>query len=401
MKIKKTFIYTVLFLSIMILAEQSVLALEYGDKAPAIEVSKWFKNKPEEYLKKIKEGKNDSIVVLCIWATWSETTDKIFGFLNTEVGIYGKENVIFIALSKENERIVDRFVRTNEGLRFSVATDVDSKTYDKYMINTDGVPMFFIIGRDGDVIWKGGPSEVDRILSSVLTKTFDNKKEVEIKKIRDDLQKSIQYMNFERQNEVAQRILDIDPIDQMAINIIVDNYIRRNEIDKAVKFMLKKIDLANYNKYVARVLYFNLLGVIQGMNDVEGHKYLLEATKRFYVAFKNEPNAINSYCIALVQSMPMEIVPLKEVYDMMNTAIEFLKEHYPEDKENLGLYYRTLAKVYYMIGNPGRAVESQEESVDLLKKSKNDNNDLSYLINQGELLLKHYKTIKKLQETLK
>jgi hypothetical protein len=399
MNVKRPVIFIVLMLTAMIFVAQNTFALDYGDTAPKIQVSKWFKNKPEQYLKNMKDNKNNSVVVLCIWATWSDTTENVFGFINSEVGIYSKENVVFIALSKENQRIIDRYIRTNEDIKFSVAADDDSKTYDKYMVNTDGVPMFFVIGKRGDIIWKGSPFELDRVLSRVVTNTFDNEKEKKIEKIRGELQKSIQYMNFERQAELAQRILDIDPLDQTAINILTDNYIRKNQIEEAIKFMLGKINKASYNKYIDRVLYFNLLTIFQGMNSEVGQKYLLETTKRFYAAFKNEPEALNSYCIALVQSMPMEIVPLKETYDMMNSAIDLSKKLHPDQKENLGLYYRTLAKIYYMVGSPTKAIEAQDTSVKLINEVKNSNNE--FLADQGELLLKHYKTIKKLQKSLK
>ena len=397
MNIKRVLFFAVFILSAVMFTTQDAVALEYGDTAPEIQVSKWLRNEPVEYLKNKK--KDNAVVVLCVWATWSDTAEGVFRFLNTEVDVYGGENIVFIAISKENQRIVDRYVRTNDDIRFAVAVDNDSKTYNNYMVNTDGVPMFFIIGKSGDLIWKGSPFEVDRVLSRVITGTFDHEKEIKIEKLREELQKSIQYMNFERQSEIAEKILKLDPLDQIGINILTDGYLRKNQIKEAVDFMLKRIDMANYNKYVARSLYFSLLTIFQGMNNEDGHKYLLDTTKRYYAAFKNEPSVLNSFCIALVQRMPMEIVPLKEVYEMMTNAIDLQKKLYPEQKENLGLYYRTLAKTYYMIGLLDKAIDAQAESVKLLEEVKNDVNE--YLITQGKLLLGHYKTIKELQGNLK
>jgi hypothetical protein len=399
MNIKKTFGGAIFILSVLLFTTQNTFALVHGDTAPEIQVAKWFKNKPVEYLKAKKDGKNKDIVVLCIWATWSDTTNNLFRFLNTESDVFENDNVTFIALSKENQRIIDRYVRTDGKIKFCVAADDHSKTYDEYMVDTDGVPMFFIIGKTGNLIWKGSPFEVDRVLSRVVTNTYDNKQEIKIEKIREDLQKSIQFMNFERQNEIAEKILNIDPLDQTAINIVANNYIRKDQINQGIDFMLKRIDMSNYNKYVTRSLYFNLLTILQGMNNKDGEKYLLDTTKRFHAAFKNEPKALNAYCIALIQSMPMEIVPLQEAYGMINDAINLEKKLHPEKKENLGLYYRSLAKIYYMSSDIDKAIDAQKTSVKLLEEAGHEGN--ASLISQGALLLRHYSKIQKLQDTLK
>ena len=374
----------------------NLAAIEVGKTAPELKVAKWFKNKPEKYLKAKEEGKDDYTLVLCFWATWSDTTDNMFRFLNSEVDIFGKENVVFVAMSKENQRIIDRYVRNDNNIKFAVAADKKSETYDEYMENTSGVPMFFIIDKDDELLWKGSPFEADRVLSRVITGTFDIEKEAKIEKIRKQLQDSIQYLNFEQQGEYAERILKIDPLDVTAINIIVDNYLRDNKTKEALDYMVSKIHEANYNKFVARKLYFNLLGLFQGMETEQARTYLQKATESFYSAYQNDPEALNSFSVAVVQGMPMNIVPVKDIYKLVTRAIEVQKEINPENYADLGIYNRSLAKVYYLAGLLDKAVDTQEKSLEQLKKC-----DDKQMIPQAETLLNYYKSIVEVNKELK
>ncbi|MCF7790656.1 MAG: redoxin domain-containing protein [Victivallales bacterium] len=373
----------------------NLTGVEVGEKAPPLKVAKWIKNEPVDYLKRKDEGIEKDIVVLCFWATWSETTDNLIRFMNTEKEVYQKENVVFIALSNERTRLIERYVKSNKNISFAVGADKKSETYDEYMIGTSGVPMFFIIDKSRDLLWKGSPFAVDRILSRVVTGTYDEEKENKIEKIREKLQRSIQYLNFNRQNELAEEILKIDPIDQMAINNIVDNYIRKDEIDKAIKFIMERIKLANYNQFVARSMYFNLLTIIQGLDNEKGKKYLKECIDGYFEAFKNNPEALNSFSVAIVQGMPMSIVPLNKIYKMVSHVIKLQKNINPKANKELGIYYRSMAKIFYLTGMLDRAVEVQKKSLEYLKKTK----DNEY-VKQAELLLKYYKSAIEIKKKL-
>ena len=383
-----------LLISVLMLTEPA-FALEYGDKAPSLKISKWLRNKPVQYLKDKAAGENNNLVVVCFWATWSNATPNLFKFLNHEHNVYKTAGVVFIAISKENVKIIERYLRTYGGTDFSIAVDRNVATYREYMRDTTGVPLFFIIDRTGDILWKGSPFEIDRVLSRVVTGTFNIEKEKKIKELRTELQKAIEYMNFKRQFEVSERILEIDPLDQIAINNLVDDFIREGKTDEAISFILKKIKEANYNKYISRSLYFNLLTIIQGMNDEKGKKHLLDIAKHFYAPFKNDPDSLNAFAVAVIQGMPMEIIPLSEILKISKYAIETHKELYKEKIGLLGLYYRTLAKIYYMAGCLDDAINIQEQAIDCLGKTKRED-----IKANAALILDYYKETKELQSQI-
>jgi peroxiredoxin len=183
----------------------SLRALDVGEKAPALKVANWLKNgrmvlypKGEEE----REKNKDAIYVVFFFATWSDTTPNVISFVNEQADYLKEINVKFIGISTETEAKIRECMKKYPDIKFHLGMDDKSRTWNDYM-EDPAVPMFFIIGSNKKLIWKGSPLEVQSVLLDVIGGTFDSKKQKELESIHSDLSKSVQTFDFDAQLKSA------------------------------------------------------------------------------------------------------------------------------------------------------------------------------------------------------
>ena len=181
---------------------------------------------------------------------------------------------------------------------------------------------------------------------------------------------SSQIFDYDRKIKAAKKTLNIDPTDEIAINIIVDNYIGKNQIDKAVKFVENIRKKAGNNKYLQRNLYFMELTIIHGMDVTKGKPILNNLVKNFYITFYNNQKFLNEFTVIILKNAPFEIRPLKELLKISERAVSLEKKR-NKTSNQLGPYLQTLARMYYYVGWYTKAISTQNRVVALLHNPKN------------------------------
>ncbi|WP_422927281.1 redoxin family protein [Singulisphaera sp. PoT] len=154
-------------------------ALDVGDPAPRLEVSRWAKG---EKVDRLDPGK---VYVVEFWATWCEPCRFAMPHLTKLQETY-KDKATFIGVSvwESDQAEVDPFVaRMGDKLGYRVALDVvpegdraesRGKTADAWLAasGTQGIPQTFLV-KGGRIAWIGHPMELDEPLAKAVAGTWD------------------------------------------------------------------------------------------------------------------------------------------------------------------------------------------------------------------------------------
>lgn len=146
--------------------------LSLGDKAPALQLSKWLKGDPVTSL-------NDSkhVYVVEFWATWCAPCQESIPHLTELQKKYKDKGLIIIGISTEEEAPVQKFLKDmGDKMGYCVALDLNDKTWDAYAtpFGVEGFPHAFVISRTGDLLWQGHPmDDMDTIIEQALAGTLD------------------------------------------------------------------------------------------------------------------------------------------------------------------------------------------------------------------------------------
>ena len=371
----KLFNYLIVVLC-MLFCGNLLAALNVGDEAPSLKISEWVKGEPVNIDSLNKQNKK--VCVVFFWATWNNVTPNLMNFISTEKRIYGKDGAVFIGISKEKASIVKKFLNKYPGINFRIGIDNNAETYAEYMQGEKGVPMFFIIDKKKNLIWKGGPFEVNRVLVHAMNDTFNAEKQKQIESYRKDIRKASQMLNRKEEIFYARKILKIDPTDRVAMNIIIDNYIVNGKENKAIDFIRSSRIKAGRNKYILRTLYFLELSLVRSMDNATGKKNLLELVSNYKKVFKDDPNALNSLIIIVTRDVPLAIIPLGEMLDISKSAVVLAKNS--NDSELLSSCLQSQARVYYLVGLLNKAIDTQEKAVHLIGKKRQLEKDAALLV---------------------
>ena len=354
------FIKLLTFITCLLIHGSILTALEIGEKAPPLDISKWMTGSPVTLDKEDKK-----IYVIFFWATWSNISPNLMNYVSREGPIFADDNVVFVGISKESPKRIKEFLKKYPEINFSLGQDNQAETYADYMFGTKGVPMFFIVGRDKKLIWKGNPFEVGRVLVRVLGGTFDPKIQEKIVEYRERMQKAAQMLDNKEKLHYAKKILKLDPTDQIAISIIADNYILKGKEEKAVEFIRLSREKAPTNKHIQRELFFLELSIVRSMINASGKEKLATLVKNYGQAFNDNPRALNSLAIVVSRDIPLSIVPLSEILVITKRAVELARAK-PQSKEILSLSLSVLARIYYYTGQLNKAISTQKEAIQLM-----------------------------------
>ena len=350
-------------------------ALEVGEKAPPLDVSKWVTGPPVTINKT-----DEKIYVIFFWATWSSISPNLMNYVLRENLIFADDDVVFVGISKESPKRIKNFLKKYPDINFSIGRDNHAETYAGYMQGTKGVPMFFIIGRDKKLIWKGSPFEANRVLVRVLGGTFDAEIQKKIVKYRERIQKAAQMLDNKEKLYYAKKILKLDPTDRIAMNIIIDNYILEKEEVKAIDFIRSSRKQALENKYIQRELFFLELSIVRAMNNALGKEKLAELVKSYSKVFSGDSSALNSLAIVVSRDVPLSIIPLSEILDVSKKALKLAQDSH-QNKKNLSSCLQSLARIYYYIGRLKKAISTQKEAIELIdNKSKRNDKETALLM---------------------
>ncbi len=344
---------TLFCIPVFLLCVSVVSALELGENAPEPLVEKWIKGGPVS----IKDGKDKNIFVIEFWATWCPPCRISIPHLSDLQKEYADKAVIFAGISKEKEDVVAAFVKLQGNMDYNVGIDNDGKTTASYMGNESGIPMCFLIGKEGKLLWKGHPMDIGRVLKNAVEGTFDISKEKKISALHLKMQTAMQAQNSEEIKKLSNDIIDIDPSDELAIKTMIFYFENNNELAKSIDFLsdIQKKNPRNMQVYVLKLDLMNQLGM--SYTEIKGE------CEKAYLALKNDYSALNALSLVILDRMNFGSAPIKIALDSSKRALELLP---PDMKSGKRVpFHSTLARAYYSVGRVDLAVAEQEKAAKL------------------------------------
>ncbi len=180
-----------------------LLALEVGDKAPAVKVGEWVNGKgvnPAE-----PDGK--TIYVVEFWATWCPPCRTTIPHLNKLHKEFKDKGVVIMGITSEDTATVKKFMEKIK-MDYNVGIDAKEGTNATYMKGISGIPHAFIVGKDGKVVWHGHPmSGLDKVLKQVLAGTYNPK----VAKLRQEMQTAQRARDIKKYAAILEKIIELEP----------------------------------------------------------------------------------------------------------------------------------------------------------------------------------------------
>jgi thiol-disulfide isomerase/thioredoxin len=210
--------------------------LKLGDPAPALSILEWVKGEPVD----LAAAKGKSVVVVEFWATWCGPCRASIPHVSELQAKYG-DKLRVVGVSTEKPEDVKEFVANKESPQFgySVAVDDMQNTSAAYMgatgVNT--IPHAYIVDKAGNLVWHGGPMQMDKVLEKVVAGTWDVAKAKSAEDSRQEMFRQLQAKDLDAAAAAADAILGFMPTDEQAIDIRAQLFHAKSDAEGFRKFM--------------------------------------------------------------------------------------------------------------------------------------------------------------------
>jgi thiol-disulfide isomerase/thioredoxin len=323
-------------------------SLNIGDYAQPLRVRAWLKGTPVDSFRK------GTVYIVEFWATWCGPCIAEMPGLSVVARNYKKTVIVTGVNVMERDTSIKRlaaFVDSmGTAMDYAVCTE-DSNFLTRKWLNASGqtgIPVSFVINREGRIAWIGHPHYLDEVLPKILNDSLDIKKasaEYKLNKHLEFLDDSVAYELQDYKAEVESKYVGKSD----SLLLIKINEIVRNEPEL---------------KYAPNVASYTF-NVLLKMKPNEAYKYgkVLIATRTYrfppyYVVF----NSIKSYSESHI--LPPRLYELgAEAYQ---ARIDFSRK-----TVNLPNAYHTMAEWYWRANDISNAVLTEQKAIDAWKLKTN------------------------------
>ena len=143
----KKSLFTVMLLALLAWPGTTSAGLQIGDKAPPLDKVQWIKGEPVDLAK----GAGKEIYVLEFWATWCGYCRGEIPELMEAQTTLSEQGVSVLAISVDQDRETLAQFLQRTPLPYPVVADGDAKEPLSSQYGITGLPVTFIIGRDGRI----------------------------------------------------------------------------------------------------------------------------------------------------------------------------------------------------------------------------------------------------------
>jgi len=330
----------ILMLAIMALYTHArAAALKVGDVAPKLQVSKWVQGEP------VKEFERDKAYVVEFWATWCGPCVVSIPHLNELHNKFKDKGLVVIGQDvweQKQEAVVPFVKKMGDKMTYRVALDSVEGDDKGAMASAwmeaagqGGIPTAFVVDKQGKIAWIGHPMKLkEPLLEQILQGKYD-------------LQKAAAEAAERAKNEERSNSLWTEFQQQS----------RARQWDKA-EATLSKVEalMPEEDRDNLASTRFNLLLSRKDYKRAYAH------AKKFSESHPDESMALNelAWMIATRPGIERDLDLAEKIAMQSNTASK------GENAEILD----TVARVLFMKGEKGRAIELQEKAVVLVQSDR-------------------------------
>lgn len=318
---------------------ESRAELMVGDRAPRLRTGEWIQGEP------VAAFDSNHIYVVELWATWCGPCVQSIPHVNQVWQRFKDKGVIVVGqdVSDSDDAVAPFVEKMGDSMTYRVALDDKSQYPGGWMAehwwkrktNICGIPMAFIINRDGFIAWIGHPMGLkDKVLAEIVSGDYDMalasveyRKELQIDRKFQELQKKLKLAIENRKWPAAEFAMD-------RIDNLLPKFKKSFTVQR-LKILLGKKEFDDAYQFAETF----------GKTSPDDHVRQNSLAWTIVTA-----GTVNDRCIGLAESMA-------------ERAVQLTKEQNAEDLD-------TLARVQFTLGRKQQAVATQEKAVNIASSSQ-------------------------------
>lgn len=326
-----------------------------GEAAPELDLGPVLQGKKF----RLADMRNKKITVLHFWENGCPPCAQAVAMINELAALY-RGKVEFIAIGAGMPQELRRENHWKE-FKCPVVSDSLLKTTELYMPQGSHFPMDAVIGKDGKLLWTGPTTTLAGILGEVMEGKYDLAAAVALDRFNREMKTAMNKKDYQAALKVLRarrQAFPGDPMLAIAEANILAGHCKKTEDGLQV---LDK-EIAKYPQLY--MLYQAKMQILQHTTPTDDPRRI-RLYQDIAAAFRNRPQLL----IQLASNMMKKKVGSFELLGVYHLA--YAAYHSPASRSRLdkGRAAAALARIYYYIGLPERAVIYQAEAVDLLKKT--------------------------------
>ena len=269
------------------------------------------------------------------------------------------EQAEIFALSRGIRSSVKSVMEQNE-ITLPIHVDPRRALFNEYASDELVLP-FALIAKDGKVLWKGSPIDLENILNLMRTGKFNPDIQLKVARLRKEMQMAVQASLPDVILRCANEILKMQPGDSLAIQAKLFVFENSNRFPAALAFTRQNAQ-ANPNDVNQTLLYLTYL-------QRAGNRPLFaQALENAVQQFRKSPESLFRLLTFSVNgTVPFSWLPLnaiKALPDMIRN--DFNKQ----SVERRCAFHQYEAAVYYGLCDIRNAVRCQKQALDLASSRK-------------------------------
>lgn len=257
----------------------------------------------------------------------------------------------FFLLSRGSRSAVKKFVMQTE-TALPVYVDSKRSLFKEYAAGELLLP-FALIVKDGKVLWKGSPIDLDNIMNLMRTGKFNPDIQLKVARLRKEMQMAVQASLPDVILRCANEILKLQPGDSLAIQAKLFVFENSKRFPAALAFTRENAK-ANPQDVKQTLLYLNYLQ--RGGNRNQFMKAFDDAVKQFN---KSPESLFRLLAFAASDTVPFSWMPLETVKNLPD-QIRGVFEKQPADRRCA--FHQYEAAIRYGLCNINAAVQAQKQA---------------------------------------
>ncbi|MFA7231031.1 MAG: TlpA disulfide reductase family protein [Victivallaceae bacterium] len=336
-------------------------AFRTGDKATELNIKTWLLNGPVPLIfQKNTDADEKKMFVLEFWGSWAPACRDAIPILVYLQKKYAANGLKIIAISREDENTIKKFMAEYPEINYAMAMDDKSSSTLKYLGQSMILPKIFIINSDQDIIWDGEVADLPGTLENIYAGKHDLSRQTKVSKLQEEMQLALQSGREQDMITLSDKILDLDPENGPAVRMRMFMFESSNRQEEVWKFLNALI--AKHPDIVK--LYFIKLDFASRYQQYSSEAGKLAET--FLKQFPANTEDLNNVAWTLLTRFPMQLGITGPAYSCVDQALKNLEKG-AADNVLKATCLNSLSLLNYRCGNPENALKIQKQVITLLK----------------------------------